>query len=66
MHAYRDLLDGQRSGDSLWQELKIQSQLGVVTGNGVTRGSLNTDTHTPWPTKPTGGPSTPRPAAEGP
>lgn len=32
LETYRALLSGKRSGETLWRELKAQSQLGVTTG----------------------------------
>lgn len=30
--AYRELLDGRRSGAALWRDLRLASQLGVTRG----------------------------------
>lgn len=35
LQAYRDLLSGHLAGDSLWRQLKAQSQLGVVTSGTI-------------------------------
>ena len=32
VQAYRALLDGDRSGDDLWKDLQVSSQLGVTRG----------------------------------